>query len=199
MVWVGAESGSQTILDAMEKGTTVEEIRSAASRLRAAGMKVGFFLQFGYPGETARDVEATLNLVDETLPDDVGISVSYPLPGTRFHARVKDEMNRGTHWRDSSDLAMLFRGPQGTLYYRRLHAYAHARFRLARALRTSDGGISRRLSRVLWFGARRVATGAALFLAASERAEVRRLPPGLSREGAATPSSPMPSRPSEPR
>src|SRR5579864_3692706 len=54
-VWVGAESGSQRILDAMEKGTRVEQIYEAARRLRAAGIEVGFFLQFGYPGETRED------------------------------------------------------------------------------------------------------------------------------------------------
>ena len=52
--WIGAESGSQRILDAMEKGTRVEQIAAAARRLHDAGIEVGFFLQFGYPGETLR-------------------------------------------------------------------------------------------------------------------------------------------------
>ncbi len=62
-VWMGAESGSQRILDAMEKGTTVEQIDEAARRLRAAGIEVCFFLQFGYPGENREDIEATLAMV----------------------------------------------------------------------------------------------------------------------------------------
>jgi anaerobic magnesium-protoporphyrin IX monomethyl ester cyclase len=57
IVWLGAESGSQRILDAMEKGTTVAQIRDAARQLQAAGVKVGFFLQFGYPGETWADIQ----------------------------------------------------------------------------------------------------------------------------------------------
>ena len=188
MVWIGAESGSQEILDAMEKGTTVEEIHAASTRLRDAGVKVAFFLQFGYVGETAEDVRSTLRLVDEVLPDDIGISVSYPLPGTRFHARVKDAMGRSAHWRDSSDLAMLFGGRHSTPYYRRLHAYAHARFRLARAIRTRDHAAWRRLLMIVRYGTLRVAFAAALALAARDRVQVRPFRPELSREHAATPA-----------
>lgn len=196
MVWIGAESGSQKILDAMEKGTTVADIGAAANRLHAAGIKAGFFLQFGYPGETEDDIEATLRLVDEAKPDDIGISVSYPLPGTRFHARVKDEMEGSTHWRDSSDLAMLFHGPQGTPYYRRLHAYAHARFRLGLTLRRDGLSRPQRLVRAAWYASRLAYTRAALRLSRRTRVEVRALAPELSRELAATPS-PQPTRPSE--
>ena len=192
MVWIGAESGSQKILDAMEKGTTVEEIEAASGRLKAAKIRVGFFLQFGYPGETHDDVEATFLLVDRVLPDDIGISVSYPLPGTRFHERVRSEMSRGTHWRDSSDLAMLFDNPLGTTYYRSLHAYTHARFQMARALRSSKGGVPRRVVRATWFGAKRVVMRAALEVAARKHVVVRPLPPELDRVRAATPEAQNP-------
>lgn len=188
MVWIGAESGSQGILDAMEKGTTVEEIHSASARLRGAGVKVAFFLQFGYVGETEADVRSTLKLVDDVLPDDIGISVSYPLPGTRFHARVREAMGKSAHWRDSSDLAMLFGGQHSTPYYRRLHAYAHARFRLARAIRTREHPGWRRLLMTLRYGAMRAMTAAALALAARDRVQVRPFRPELSREHAATPA-----------
>ena len=195
-VWIGAESGSQKILDAMEKGTTVEEIKSAAARLRAASIKPALFLQFGYVGETEDDVRATLELVEEVLPHDIGISVSYPLPGTRFHARVKDEMGRSRHWRDSADLAMLFKGQHSTAYYRRLHAHAHARFRLARALRTSDYGWLRG-PMILRYGLMRTVTAWLLSMAAADRIQVRPLLPELSREHAATPAQSLP-RPTEP-
>lgn len=130
MVWVGAESGSQKILDAMEKGTTVEQIRLAARHLREARIKVGFFLQFGYPGETWEDIQATLRMVRECRPDDIGISVSYPLPGTSFYERVKDQLGEQRNWNDSQDLAMLYHGPFSTEFYRQLHAVAHKEHRL---------------------------------------------------------------------
>jgi anaerobic magnesium-protoporphyrin IX monomethyl ester cyclase len=135
-VWIGAESGSKKILDAMEKGTRVEQIREASRRLHAAGIRRGFFLQFGYPGEGPEDIEATRRLVRDCDPDDIGISVSYPLPGTRFHERVVAELGERRNWVDSNDLSMLYHGPFSTTYYRRLHRVVHKEFRLRRAAGT---------------------------------------------------------------
>jgi len=132
-VWLGAESGSQKILDAMEKGDHVEDIYRAAQLLRANGIEVGFFLQFGYPGETWEDVQKTLKMVRECMPDDIGISVSYPLPGTKFFERVKLELGEKQNWTDSEDLAMLYRGPFPTEFYRILHGRVHYEFRARRA------------------------------------------------------------------
>lgn len=133
MVWIGAESGSQRILDAMDKGTTVEQIRGATRRLRQAGLQVGFFLQFGYPGETRADIEQTLSMVRECEPDDVGVSVSYPLPGTRFFESVREQLGAKQNWVDSGDLAMMYRGPFTTAFYRQLHTVVHTEFRARRA------------------------------------------------------------------
>src|SRR5205814_61767 len=107
-VWIGAESGSQRVLDWMEKGTRVDQIAAAARRLHAAGIEVGFFLQFGYPGETLDDIELTLDMVGRCRPDDIGISVSYPLPGTAFFERVKADLGEKKNWVDSGDLAMMY-------------------------------------------------------------------------------------------
>jgi radical SAM superfamily enzyme YgiQ (UPF0313 family) len=134
MVWIGAESGSQRILDAMEKGTAVGDIEEASRRLRAAGIGVGFFLQFGYPGETRDDIDATFDLVRRCRPDDIGMSVAYPLPGTPFFTRVRHEIGLVDHWVDSNDLAMLYRGPYSTSFYRQLHTVLHREFRARRAL-----------------------------------------------------------------
>jgi len=132
-VWVGAESGSQKILDAMEKGDKVEDIANAARLLHANGIEVGFFLQFGYPGETWDDVQKTLQMVRDCAPDDIGISVSYPMPGTKFFERVKMELGEKQNWVDSDDLAMLYHGPFPQEFYRILHGRVHHEFRLRRA------------------------------------------------------------------
>ena len=129
MVWMGAESGSQRILDAMEKGIQVEQIREAARLLQSSGIDVGLFLQFGYPGEEWRDVEATLDLVRGVAPQDIGVSVSYPLPGTKFHERVRAELGQKQNWFDSDDLAMLYRATYPPEFYRRLHQVVHHEFR----------------------------------------------------------------------
>ena len=124
-VWLGAESGSQRILDAMDKGTRVEDIFSARARLRAAGIRASFFVQFGYPGETWDDIEATLEMLTTADPDEIGVSVSYPLPGTRFHEMVQTQLGAKLNWTDSDDLAMLFQGAYPSEFYRALRDYAH--------------------------------------------------------------------------
>lgn len=124
-VWLGVESGSQKVLDAMDKGTRVEAIPIARERLRQAGIRACFFLQFGYPGETWGDIQATIQLVRETLPDDIGISVSYPLPGTKFHNMVSTEFAAKDHWESSDDLDMMFHGTYSTAFYRHLHRTLH--------------------------------------------------------------------------
>ena len=134
-MWIGAESGSQKILDAMDKGDKLEDIHRAAKRLHANRIEVGFVLQFGYPGETWEDVQKTLRMVRECSPDDIGISVSYPLPGTKFFERVRLELGEKQNWVDSQDLAMLYRGPFPADFYRILHGRVHYEFRARRALR----------------------------------------------------------------
>ncbi|HWK88769.1 MAG TPA: radical SAM protein, partial [Longimicrobium sp.] len=139
-VWMGVESGSQRILDAMDKGTTVEEVLAATSALKSYRIRACWFLQLGYPGEQWDDVIATRDLVRRAWPDDVGVSVAYPLPGTKFHAAVRDQLGARTNWEETGDLAMLFQGTYTTPFYRRLRDALHAE--------TASGGIEAER----WFG-----------------------------------------------
>lgn len=132
-VWMGAESGSQKILDAMDKGTTVEEIKEARRLLKVHGIKASFFLQFGYSGETQEDILKTINLIKETMPDDIGISVSYPLPGTVFYEKVKMDLKEKTNWTDSDELALMFKNTYSPKYYKTLHRYTHSVYRKNKA------------------------------------------------------------------
>ena len=134
-VWIGAESGSQRVLDAMDKGTRVEQVETAARLLKTASIEVGFFLQFGYPGETFDDIEQTIAMVDRCGPDDIGVSVTYPLPGTPLFDRVRSQRGAKQNWVDSSDLAMMYPATYPPDFYRALHRYVHARFRIRRASR----------------------------------------------------------------
>lgn len=125
-VWLGIESGSQRILDAMDKGTRVETARLATRTLRQHGIRVGWFLQLGYPGEEWDDIVLTRDLVRDEAPDDIGVSVSYPLPGTVFHDRVVAELGARRNWRDTEELAMLFQGTFVTAFYRMVRDALHA-------------------------------------------------------------------------
>jgi len=133
-VWVGAESGSQKILDAMDKGTQVSQIYEATRLLKEQNINVAFFIQFGYLGETKEDIAKTVAMIKELQPDNIGISVSYPLPGTKFYELVKDDLKAKANWTDSDDLAMMFEGTFNSNYYRKLHRYVHKEFRKSQAL-----------------------------------------------------------------
>lgn len=134
-VWVGAESGSQKILDAMEKGTTVKQIAEARALLEREGIRVGFFLQFGYPGEAKNDIEKTLAMVRDCMPDEIGVSVSYPLPGTKFYESVKSELVAKQNWAVSADLDLMFAGTYVPDFYRVLHRIVHKQFSIWRGLK----------------------------------------------------------------
>ncbi len=142
-IWMGAESGSQKILDAMDKGTRVEQIYAATERLHRAGIQVGFFLQFGYLGEDRADIEKTLQMIRDCQPDDIGISVSYPLPGTKFYERVKQGLGTRQNWVDSNDLALMYRGTYPPDFYRVLHRVVHYEFRMRRAWQQLTRGYAR--------------------------------------------------------
>jgi radical SAM superfamily enzyme YgiQ (UPF0313 family) len=124
-VWMGAESGSQKILDAMDKGIRVDQIHEARENLRRHAIRACFFLQLGYLGESWEDLEQTIRLVRETRPDDIGVSVSYPLPNTRFHQIVQTQMSRKANWRDSDDLEIMFQGAFPSEFYRALADALH--------------------------------------------------------------------------
>jgi anaerobic magnesium-protoporphyrin IX monomethyl ester cyclase len=145
--WMGAESGSQKILDAMDKGTTVEQIAGATRLLREHGICASFFIQFGYPGETREDIELTIRMIKTLMPDNIGISVSYPLPGTVFHERVKSELKEKTNWTDSDDLKLMFRNTYSPEFYKQLHGYVHKTYRRQLALREM-GRLFRRPTRL---------------------------------------------------
>ena len=128
-VWMGAESGSQRILDSMEKGIRVEQIADARENLRRHGIRACLFLQFGYLGEEWDDIERTVSMVRHVRPDDIGVSVSYPMPNTRFHQIVQEQIGAQANWRDSGDLAMMYQGAFSTEFYRALADALHSEVR----------------------------------------------------------------------
>lgn len=140
-VWMGAESGSQKILDAMDKGTKIEQIHTATQLLKSKGIKPCFFLQFGYTGETGDDIKLTLNMLFELMPHDIGVSVSYPLPGTKFYEKVKSQMQDKTNWTDSDELATMFNATFPSGFYKKLQRYVHYQFRIKKAVESLKKGI----------------------------------------------------------
>lgn len=133
-VWLGSESGSQRVLDAMERGVRVEAVRSATRRFQDAGIAVGMFLMWGYDGETADDIEATIDHARRTLPDVVLTTVAYPIAGTPYAEAVADRAVATRPWAEGTDRDVVVRGRPSPRYYRAVtrrlhHEVAAARLR----------------------------------------------------------------------
>jgi anaerobic magnesium-protoporphyrin IX monomethyl ester cyclase len=125
-VWMGVESGAQHVLNDMDKGLKVEEVRRARRALGDAGIRACYFLQLGYPGESWEDICATAELVRTSHPDDIGVSVSYPLPNTKFHHKVEEQLGEKRNWNDSDDLCVMFKGTYSDAFYKRVRDALHA-------------------------------------------------------------------------
>lgn len=128
-VWIGAESGSQKILDKMDKGTSIEQIEKGTTLMKKYGIKPCFFLQFGYLDELWEDIQATIQMLFKLMPHDIGVSVSYPLPGTKFYDVVASQLKQKANWTDSDELLLMYESSFSPKFYKTLHRFVHKRFR----------------------------------------------------------------------
>ena len=116
-IWIGSESGSQRILDAMERGVKVEEVRWATRVAQEHGIQVGMFLMWGYEGETVEDIAATVEHVKQTNPDTFLTTVSYPIKGTPYFDEVADRLELSGSWAETTDRDYRIRGRYPSSYY----------------------------------------------------------------------------------
>jgi radical SAM superfamily enzyme YgiQ (UPF0313 family) len=116
-VWIGSESGSQRILDAMRRGVKVEQVREAVALCRDSGIQTGMFLMFGYEGEELSDIEATVEHVKACLPDLFLTTVSYPIKGTPYYEQVAPRLVAIQDWARSSDRELKIAGRHSRRYF----------------------------------------------------------------------------------
>jgi len=116
-VWVGSESGSQRILDAMQRGVKVEQVRRAVDLLRQRGIETGMFLMWGYEGEEIEDIEATVEHLKACLPDVFFTTVSYPIKGTAYFEEIEDRLESGLPWRETTDRGWRIQGRRSRRFY----------------------------------------------------------------------------------
>ncbi|MGA9473569.1 MAG: radical SAM protein [Terriglobales bacterium] len=117
-VWIGSESGSQRILDAMERGVTVEQVQTAVALCRSAGIQTGMFLMWGYEGEELSDIEATVEHVKKTDPDIFFTTVAYPIKGTPYFSEVAERVDSLKVWSDGSDRDFRIRNRHSRQFYK---------------------------------------------------------------------------------
>ncbi|HEU4590040.1 MAG TPA: radical SAM protein, partial [Steroidobacteraceae bacterium] len=117
-IWIGSESGSQRILDAMQRGVSVEQVRRACALAQANGIQVGMFLMWGYEGEEFEDIAATVEHVKATNPEIFFTTVSYPIKGTGYFEKVRARVRAPLPWHEASDRDYVIGGRRGREYYR---------------------------------------------------------------------------------
>jgi anaerobic magnesium-protoporphyrin IX monomethyl ester cyclase len=117
-IWIGSESGSQRILDAMERGVKVEQVQWAAQAAKRHGIQVGMFLMWGYDGEQLEDIEATVDHVKKCSPDVHLTTVAYPIKNTAYFRKTSDLVVLERDWAEATDRDYKIRGRHSRRYYK---------------------------------------------------------------------------------
>ena len=116
-VWIGAESGSQRVLDLMSRRTTIEDVQDKTHMLQRAGIETGMFIMLGYEGEEISDIEATVDHLKKSNPDIFLTTVAYPIKGTPYYNEVESRVIETMTWQDRTDRDLTVAGRHSKRFY----------------------------------------------------------------------------------
>lgn len=116
-IWIGAESGSQKIIDAMDRRVEVEHVKKIIQDTNALGIETGTFIMLGYPGETATDITQTIEYLKQANPTQYTITVAYPIKGTSLYAEIEKDITVQPDWETSTDRQIDFKRNHSRKYY----------------------------------------------------------------------------------
>lgn len=119
-IWIGAESGSQKIIDAMDRRVDVNVVKEAIQKTNAIGMETGTFIMLGYPGEDEKDISETITYLKDANPTHFTITVAYPIKGTSLYNEIEDKITIQPNWETSTDRDIDFT----RTYSRKFYDYA---------------------------------------------------------------------------
>lgn len=122
-IWIGAESGSQDIIDAMDRRVDVNVVKEMIQKTNLTGMETGTFIMLGYPGETLDDINKTICYLKDARPTHYTITIAYPIKGTSLYNEVEDIITRKPDWESSTDRDIDFK----RTYKRSFYDYAVSR------------------------------------------------------------------------
>jgi anaerobic magnesium-protoporphyrin IX monomethyl ester cyclase len=137
-IWIGSESGSQRILDSMDRGVKIEQVQQAVEMSRERGIESGMFLMWGYEGEELDDIEATIKHVSISKPDIFFTTVSYPIKGTPYYKKISDRLVQLNPWGTSSDREIKIKGRHSQKFYSYADKLLKDEVQLARLAGTPD-------------------------------------------------------------
>jgi radical SAM superfamily enzyme YgiQ (UPF0313 family) len=132
-LWIGAESGSQKILDAMQRKTNAVRMREMIALVKSKGIRAGTFIMLGYDGETWDDIDETARHLRLSAPDDVLTTISYPIKGTPYYDKVADRLSAPAAWESGSDRQITVKGRKSRRFYRHAQQWLAAESRLGEA------------------------------------------------------------------
>jgi len=116
-VWIGAESGSQRIIDAMDRRVKVEQVREMIQLAKKHVIETGTFIMLGYPGETEKDIEETISHLKKSDPDLFTITVAYPIRGTELFEEIEANQLNVFDWEKQTDRERDFKRTYPRKYY----------------------------------------------------------------------------------
>jgi radical SAM superfamily enzyme YgiQ (UPF0313 family) len=145
-VWIGSESGSQRILDSMERGVKIEQVQNAVHMCRERGIQSGMFLMWGYEGEELEDIEATIRHVSLSKPDIFFTTVSYPIKGTPYYQKISDKLVQLAPWSATSDRELAIKGRHTRQFYSHVDKLLRDEVARARLLEGTDSGDAKSLA-----------------------------------------------------
>jgi radical SAM superfamily enzyme YgiQ (UPF0313 family) len=139
-LWVGAESGSQRVLDAMDRRTDAARMREVIQLLKRHGIRAGTFIMLGYEGERWNDIDSTAEHLRESLPDDLLTTIAYPIKGTPYYEEVRDRIVTTGDWETGSDRQLSVAGRHSRRFYHHAQKWISHEVALSRERSNGDGG-----------------------------------------------------------
>ncbi|MBA3663406.1 MAG: radical SAM protein [Bacteroidetes bacterium] len=124
-IWVGAESGSQRIIDAMDRRVDVNKVREMIILSKKYGIEAGTFIMLGYPGETKKDIRQTIHHLQVSKPDHYTVTLAYPIKGTPLYNETRETISGGGNFSESTDRDLDFKRTHSTRYYQYALRWVH--------------------------------------------------------------------------
>lgn len=116
-IWIGAESGSQKIIDAMDRRVDVKKVRDMIKRSQQKGISAGTFIMLGYPGETIDDIRETIVHLKDADPDEYTVTIAYPIAGTPLYQEIQEKITTNLNWAESTDREIDFKRQHPRKFY----------------------------------------------------------------------------------
>jgi len=116
-IWIGAESGSQKIIDAMDRRVNVNTVKDAIVKTNEVGIETGTFIMLGYPGETEVDINETITYLKNANPTHFTITIAYPIKGTSLYTEIEKDITIQPEWETSTDRQIDFKRTYSRKYY----------------------------------------------------------------------------------